>query len=138
MQHVIKVQAAGRAGAVSPNGFVAVVRSAFSTRTGELSRGRIILASYFVLFQLLDLVITQVGLSLGIVEANGLASGILGAAGRPGMALFKLAITAIVLLLLVRLSVSFRRIWAAVWIADVLMTMVFAFNMLNIWLFVVA
>lgn len=114
------------------------LRKAFSTRSGGLSWTRVVFASYFVLFQLLDLASTQFGLSLGIAEANGLAAQIIGAAGRPGLALFKLAITGLFLVVLLKLSVRFRRIWAAVYVADVLMTLVVAFNALNLWLFFAA
>ncbi len=111
-----------------------LVHTAFADESGRLSGRRIGLLVIFVFLQLLDLGLTQLGLSMGITEINGLASGVIASAGGLGLAFFKLAATFVVVLSIALLSVRYRKIWAAIYIADVLMTLVVAFNVFNIWL----
>jgi hypothetical protein len=118
--------------------FRLLTRMAYSRADGRLSPFRLGLVAYFVFFQLSDLVLTQIGLSLGIMEGNGLASGILSVSGGWGLSLFKIAATGLVVLLLSLLSVRYRKIWAAVYVADFLMTGVVALNAMSVWLVMTA
>jgi hypothetical protein len=113
--------------------FRLLARMAFSRQDGSLSPLRLGLVAYFVFFQLSDLVLTQIGLAMGIMEGNGLASGILGASGGWGLSVFKLAATGLVVLLIALLSVRYRKIWVAIYVGDFVMTLVVSVNALTIW-----
>lgn len=69
----------------------------------------------FTGLSILDILTTWVGLRMGFVEANGLASAVMQQGGQGGMFLFKLVAILVVMNLVVQLSPRFSRVWYAIY-----------------------
>ena len=83
----------------------------------------------FAFLQAMDIATTGYGLANGLTkEYNPLAASVLGN-GLWAMLLMKAMVVSAVALLVIRLSVKYRRIWASLWVANCFYLEVLALNL---------